>query len=65
VLQIDDISFFSAGHSRLLADPVFLNCTWGIVPAIASEFSTVFFPFIVGLSLVPIFHETAKQIVVV
>ena len=61
VLQTDETSVFDAGHSRLLADPVFLRCTWSIIPAIISEFCTVF-SCIVRLSFVPIFHETAKPI---
>lgn len=58
-------SWFSAGSARgcrLLADPELLEVTFGVVPAIPSEFHTVFFPNIVGLPSIPILLESGESV---
>lgn len=53
-------SLARAGSFGFLADPEFLVVTFGVIPAIISELRTVFLPEVVGLSFIPVLHETAK-----
>lgn len=53
-------SVTEAGSCELLADSEFADVTFEVVPAITSEFCTIFLPTAVGFSFFPILHEAAK-----